>query len=221
MDKFPNREELIAALTEQAAPVRRIKPYQGTLLIGFATLVAAAASIVIHGFWNGLVTGEASGFFWITNGLLLVTGAASTLTLAASALPRVGAKSSGAWWSAAMLAVVPVAAVIMLVSFEATHDHSAGALADPAIWYWECAVYGLAAGLLVAIGAVLFLRRGAPVSLERVGWLTGLAAGTLGSVAYGITCPLDSIAHVGIVHVVPAALGAIAGRLVVPPLIRW
>ena len=221
MDNFPNREELIAALTEQAAPVRRIKPYQGTLLIGFATLVAAALSIFIHGFWNGLVTGEASGFFWITNGLLLVTGAASTLALAASALPRVGAKSSGAWWSAAMLAVVPVAAVIMLVSFEATHDHSAGALVDPAIWYWECAAYGLAAGLLVAIGAVLFLRRGAPVSLERAGWLTGLAAGTLGSVAYGITCPLDSIAHVGIVHVVPAALGAIAGRLVFPPLIRW
>jgi len=221
MDKYSNREELIAALTEQAAPVHRVMPHQGALLIAFATLVAALVSIMIFDFWTGMITGQASGFFWITNGLLLVAGVASTLTLVASALPRVGAKSSGAWWSAAMLAVVPVAALIMLASVEATHDHSATAFADPTLWYWECAAYGMVAGLLVAIAAVLFLRRGAPVALERTGWLTGLAAGSLGSVAYGVTCPLDSIAHVGIVHIAPAAISAVLGRLVVPRLIRW
>ena len=120
-----------------------------------------------------------------------------------------------------MLGVVPVAAILTLLSVEAGHDHTASAFADPALWYWECAAYGFAASILVATAAVMFLRRGAPVSMERAGWLTGLAAGSLGSVAYGITCPLDSIAHVGIVHIVPVAAAALLGRLVVPPLIRW
>ena len=51
--------------------------------------------------------------------------------------------------------------------------------------------------------------------------MTGLAAGALGSVAYGITCPLDDLAHVGLVHIVPVGIAALIGRLVVPPLIRW
>ena len=124
-----------------------------------------------------------------------------------------------------MLGVIPVAALITLfsagLSGGASHDHTAGTFADSTLWYWECTTYGVTAGLLVAIAAILFLRRGAPVSIERAGWLTGLAAGALGSVAYGITCPLDTIVHVGIVHVAPAAIGAALGRLVVPPLIRW
>ena len=38
---------------------------------------------------------------------------------------------------------------------------------------------------------------------------------------FGITCPLDTISHVGIVHVTPVVVSALLARLVVPPLIRW
>lgn len=216
-----SREDLIAAMAEELTPVRRVRPREGAALIGFATVVAGIASVVYFGFWSGIPAGDASAFFWITNGLLLLLGCASTAALSALALPRVGARANAPWWSAAMLGVIPAAALITLLSVEAGHDHSAGAVADPVLWHWECAAYGLAAGLLVAIAAVLFLRRGAPVAIERAGWLTGLAAGSLGSVAYGITCPLDTLAHVGIVHVAPVAISAVTARLVVPPLIRW
>lgn len=219
MNTPQSREQLIAALAEDMGPVRRIKPAHGAALVAVGTALAAIASIVIFGFWSGMVTGEASGFFWIVNGLLLTLGLASTAALAASALPRVGARGNAPGWAAAMLGVVPVAAILTLFSPGAVHEHSP--LVNPALWYWECAAYSLAAGLLVAGAAILFLRRGAPVSLERAGWLTGLAAGSLGALAYGITCPLDSIEHVGLVHVVPVALAALAGRLAVPPLIRW
>lgn len=219
MNKFANREDLIAALTEDVTPVKRVQPWQGALLIGFATIVAAIASIAVFEFWTGLIRGEASAFFWITNGLLLLMGAASSSALVSGALPRVGTRSNAPGWAAAMLAVVPAAAIITLLSTETSHQHSA--LTDPGLWYWHCAAASMAAGLLVATAAVLFLRHGAPVSIERSGWLTGLAAGSLGSLAYGITCPLDSISHVGIVHVVPVALSAVIGRFVVPPLIRW
>ncbi|MFU7527527.1 NrsF family protein [Qipengyuania sp. ASV99] len=214
-----NRDDLIAALTDDLTPVARIKPAHGVLLIGFATLVAAAVSIAGFEFWAGIVTGEASAFFWITNGLLLVLGMASTAALVAGALPRVGARANAPAWSAAMLGVVPAAAIITLFSPETLHGH--GGLSDPAMWHWPCAAKALAASLLVAVAAVMFLRRGAPVSMERSGWLTGLAAGSLGSLAYGLTCPLDGITHVGIMHVIPVAVAAVAGRFVVPPMIRW
>jgi hypothetical protein len=59
------------------------------------------------------------------------------------------------------------------------------------------------------------------VAITRQAWLTGLAAGSLGSLAFGMTCPLDGIAHLGIWHIAPVPLAALAARLIVPPLIRW
>lgn len=219
-----SRDALIAALTDDLTPVQRVNPAHGAWLIAFASLVAAACCIAIFDLWIGQFQGEASAFFWITNGLLLLLGAASTTGLAASALPRVGARGNAPYWSAAMLAMAPVTALITIVSLEANHDHASGvssALADPVNLYWECGLYGTIAGLVVALAAVLFLRRGAPVSLERSGWLTGLAAGSFGALAYNITCPLDSVAHVGVWHTVPVLAWAVIGRLAVPRLIRW
>ncbi len=224
MQKQTTREDLIAALTEDLSPVKPVKPMHGAWLIAFAALVAGAACIAIFELWTGMFTGEASAFYWMTNGLLLLLGAASTSGLVASALPRVGARGAAPYWSAAMLGVVPIVAMIIVVSLEMNHDHSSGALSvlnDPLSWYWQCAAYGTMAGFFIALASVLFLRRGAPVSLERSGWLTGLAAGSLGALAYNITCPLDTIAHVGIWHTLPVLVWAVAGRLIVPPLIRW
>ena len=212
-----SRDALIAALTEDVTPVRRVHPAQGYAAIALACVVAAIASVGLHDFWSGLLTGEASGFFWITNGLLLVLGVASAVGLVAGALPRVGARGNAPAWSAAMLAVVPFTGLLVIAT--GAPDQVRSAQAEVAVW--QCAAYALLAGSLVAGAAIAVLRRGAPVSLERSGWLTGLAAGALGSIAYGITCPIDGVAHVGIVHVVPVAIAAVIGRLVVPPLIRW
>lgn len=224
MEKYSNRADLIAAMSDDLTPVARVKPSDGAFLIGFATFVAGLACIAIFEFWGGMFTGEASAFYWITNLLLLVLGAASTSALVSSALPKVGSRSSGPYWSAAMLAVVPIAALITITAFEANHDHAAHVQSvwnDPLTWYWQCAAYGSTAGILVALASVMFLRRGAPVSLERAGWLTGLASGSLGALAYNITCPLDTIAHVGIWHTAPVLIWAVVARIVVPPLIRW
>lgn len=224
MQKQSTREDLIAALTEDLTPVKPVKPVQGAWLIAFATLVAGVSCIAIFEFWTGMFNGEASAFYWMTNGLLLLLGAASTSGLVASALPRVGSRGAAPYWGAAMLALVPVVAMIIVFSLEMNHDHASSVpsvLDDPLSWYWQCAAYGTMAGLFIAFASVMFLRRGAPVSLERSGWLVGLAAGSLGALSYNITCPLDTIAHVGIWHTMPVLIWAVAGRLVVPSLIRW
>lgn len=224
MEKQPTREDLIAALTDDLTPVQRVTPAHGAGLVAFATLVAAVCCIMIFEFWSGMLTGQASAFYWVTNLLLLLMGAASTSSLVAGALPRVGARGSAPFWSAAMLAVIPIVTIIIVISLEANHDHSSGTpsvLADPLTWYWQCGAFGTTAGTLIAIAAVMFLRRGAPVSLERAGWLTGLSAGAFGALAYNITCPLDTVAHVGIWHTIPVLIWAVIGRIAVPPLIRW
>lgn len=217
MTNTPNREALIAALTEDLAPVKRVRPGEGLTLIGFATVLASIASIALHKWWAGLLTGEASGYYLITHGLLLVLGAASSVALVSGALPRVGARGNAPFWGAIMLAVLPLGAVISLLTDGADHTHDG--FNDPIAM--KCVLSSLGAAGLVFAAAVLWLRRGAPVSIERSGWLVGLAAGSLGTLAYGITCPIDDFAHVGLWHVAPTAIAAVIGRLVVPPLIRW
>lgn len=217
MEKFNNRADLIAAMTEDLTPVKRVKPVEGMLLIAFATLVAGVASIAIYEWWDGLLTGEASGYFLITHGLLLVLGAASTAALVTSSMPRVGARADAPFWGASMLGILPAGAIISLLSGHGNHAHEG--LNDPVAFM--CTTASMAAAALVLVAAVMWLRRGAPVSIERSAWLAGLAAGSLGTLAYGITCPLDTFSHVGLWHVAPVAISAVIGRLVVPPLIRW
>lgn len=217
MEKHTNRSDLIAAMTEDLTPVKRVKAGEGLALIGFATVIAAIVAIAAFEWWDGLLTGEASGYFLITHGLLLTLGAASAVALTRSAMPRVGPRSSAPAWGSAMLAILPAGAIIGLLQGSEPHAHSG--LNDPVALY--CVTASLAAASLVAIASTLWLRRGAPVAIERAGWLTGLAAGSLGTVAYGITCPLDTYSHVGLWHVAPVAISAVIGRFAIPPLIRW
>jgi len=220
MEKRNSREDLIAALTEDLTPVRRVTARDGVVIIAFAAVLVAALCAAIFGFWFGMLEGEASPFFWITNGLLALTGAASTGALAAMGVPRIAPKTSAPFWSAAMLGILPLTAIITFLTLEAGHEHAAD-LMNPTMMDWKCAAASLAAGFAVSIGAVIYLRRSAPVSLQRAGWLTGIASGSLGALSYGITCPVDDIAHLGLYHVGPVALAAILSRYAVPALIRW
>ena len=217
MEKFSNRDDLIAAMTDDLTPVKRVRPIEGLLLIGFAAIVASVVSIATFEWWDGLLTGGASGYFLVTHGLLLVLGGASTLAVVTGGLPRVGSRVDAPLWSAIMLGILPLAAIASLLSGEGNHAHEG--LNDPVAFL--CTTASLSAGSLVLLAAVLWLRRTAPVSIERSAWVSGLAAGSLGTLAYGITCPLDTFSHVGIWHVAPVAISAVFARFVVPPLIRW
>ncbi|GMN02067.1 NrsF family protein [Erythrobacter sp. MTPC3] len=217
MEKHTNRSDLIAAMTEDLTPVKRVKAGEGLALIGLATLIAAIVAISAFQWWDGLLTGQASGYFMITHGLLLVLGTASAVALTGSAMPRVGPRTSAPAWGSAMLAILPAGAITGLILGSEPHAHTG--LNDP--FAAHCVSASLAAATLVGITAVLWLRRGAPVAIERAGWLTGLAAGSLGTLAYGITCPFDTYSHVGLWHVAPVAIAAVIGRLIVPPIIRW
>ncbi len=214
-----NRDSLIADLTEGLTPVRAMRFRDGALVVGAATLLTGLGVVLVKGFWFGMFEGEAAPFFWVTNGLLLILGLAAATAVITMASPKVGNRYDAPRWASAMLAILPLTALVAVLSDThgaQGHDHGmTGSLA------WMCIRNSLIASGLVAASIVLWLRRGAPVSTNLGGWMTGLAAGAIGTAAYGLSCPLDSVGHLGIAHVAPVAIMAALGRLTVPSLIRW
>jgi len=208
-------QDLIEQMADELTPVRSMKLRDGLALVALALLATVLLVALFEGLWSGILTGEASAFFMVTNGLLLVLGLASASSVLTMASPRVGGRHDGPKWAAAMVAVLPLAALLML----AARGGLAEILADP--HGIACFTIALGASSLTAIALLFWLRRGAPVSLNSAGLHLGIAAGAFGSVAAGLACPIDTMAHLAIYHVAPVAAAGLIGRLLVPRLLRW
>ena len=213
MNRVPN--PLIDELADDLAPVAPIRPWHGALLVALSALATVVLVELVDGLWRGIASGAASSIFFIANGMLGLLGVAAAGAVVSMASPRVGNRHEGARWSAAMLGLLPLTALLAL----GAGGLYAAVSSDP--YGLECFLAGAGFGLVTATALVLWLRRGAPVSLGAAGLFTGIAAGAIGSFAYGLACPIDSIDHLGIWHVAPVALLGIVGRVAVPPLVRW
>lgn len=209
------RDNLIAGLTEELTPVRSFNPRDGALWLGLAVLATVLGVELAEGMWRGVLSGEPAPFFWVTNGLLLLLGLAASAAVITMASPSVGNRYDAPKWASAMLGVLPVTALIGLFS----QAREPASLVDPSSMH--CLTVSLTAALLSGLALTLWLRRGAPVSHTSAGWFTGIAAGALGTLVYGFSCTMDTVTHLGVWHVVPVAISAIVGRLIVPRLIAW
>lgn len=206
---------LIEQLAADLEPVRYLRFRDGVLWVGLSLLATVVAIAFIDGLWHGLLHGEASPIFMITNGLLLILGCASATSVLRMAAPRVGNIHDAPLWALAMVAVLPLSALLMLLSQGAAME----VFEDP--HGVKCMGAALLASLLCAVTLLFWLRRGAPVSPSRAGLHLGVAATALGSASYGLACPLDSMSHLGFWHVAPVAIGGLVGRVLLPPLLRW
>lgn len=213
MTRPPSR--LIAQLAEELEPVRPIQIVHGLALLALAVVVTIGVVALWRGLWNGPAQGEATAIFFVANGLIGLVGLASARAVVRMAGPRVGARQDESRWLLAALAILPATALLL------------GALNGGLAWHVHaphgpfCFLAGSVSGVLVAAVLIAWLRRGAPVAPNVAGLYTGVAAGALGSFAYGLSCPVDTIGHLGIWHVAPVAVSAVLGRLVVPQLVRW
>lgn len=213
MARTPN--PLIDRLADDLEPVRVMKTRDGLLLVALAVLATVLLVMWFHGLWMTGLTGGGAPIYYIANGLILLVGLASTTSVIALARPHVGSQHDGPRWAMAMLGVIPLVAIVTL-SLKAQLGTE---VSDPI--GLKCFTNSILASGLTLVALVLWLRRGAPVSLQTAGLQTGVAAGALGSVAYGLTCPLDTLGHIGIFHIAPIALSGLVGRFVVPKLVRW
>ena len=208
-------QDLIDRMAGELQPVSPLKLRDGLLLVALASLAAVLLVHLLEGLWAGILLGQASAFFMIANGLLLVLGVASATSVVAMASPRVGNRHDAPKWTMAMAAVLPAAALVTM----AVQQSGSAMLDDP--YGLLCAIAALASSSVTATALLLWLRRGAPVSLNTAGLHLGVAAGALGSAAYGLACPIDGIVHLGIFHVAPVIVAGLIGRPAVPRLLRW
>lgn len=202
-------------LVDDLQPVKPMR-WQRGLIAPLALALACSLLIVsLTGARPDLLAGNLHPIFLLRGGLLLLLASVSGVTLMAMASPGVG--NHGHAWKIALAAamLVPLAALVMTLSGQPV---DAFAYTRSGL---QCLGYSMATAFVTAAPMVQWLRKGAPVSPERAGWLTGLSAGGLGAFAYGFHCPFNSLTYIAVWYGLAVAASALAGRLIVPHLIRW
>ena len=102
-------------------------------------------------------------------------------------------------------------------SASVTGDASAFAAMVEALF----AMAKLSVEVMVLLFGTLTLWLGFLRIAERAGLVAGVAAGAFGIFAASLHCPDNDIVHIGLWHSGAVIVTALAGRLLVPRLIRW
>lgn len=208
--------QTIDDLVMDLAPVRPVRPAQIWALAFITTGLAILAVALFAGLRPDVAGGRPAGLVLLRSGMLLLLGMAALAALAAAARPGVGQASTGWRWALGAAALFPAATVILSLLDRAWPMAVLNASSGP----WCLGISG-ASGLMIGTAITLWLRRGAPVALDRAGWLVGLCAGSFGTLAYSLHCPSETVQYIGIWYTAAIGLCAVAARLVVPRLLRW
>jgi hypothetical protein len=200
-------DSLVADL-EPVAPLTRSGGLTGAFV---ATLAAVCLAALAFGLRGDILAGVLDPVFLLSSGLFLLLACAATFAVVQLSQPRVGNHQVGWIWALAMAGLLPASGLLTWLVGNAWVDQAG----------WKCLVIGVLLGLGVAVILTLQLRRGAPTSPERAGWLSGIAAGAAGTFALSMHCPNDDIVHIGLWHASAVAVSALAGRWLIPALIRW
>ncbi len=207
---------MIDRLVEDLTPVKPLKTRDGlALTLAIAGLFAAAVAM-IGGVRSDIMMGMPHPMFFLRGGALLLLGVTSSYAVIAMSQPAVGNSFKGWIWALFAALLFPATAAVMAMIAAPVNM----AIFVPRYGI-ECLGISMLAGAGIAAAQVVWLRRGAPVALNRAGWLVGMSSGALGAAAYSLYCPFNSIFYIGLWYSLAVAICAILGRLIVPHLIRW
>ena len=211
-----NLQDTIDTLVGDLRPTRSFNPQRGFAAVAAAALATFGVVAATRGWRQDILAGQIEPLFLFANGVFLLLGAAAASTAVAMAGPQVGSQHGGWRWVAATAALLPATVVALLAT---------GNLTKPPEWMspsdLDCLLHGLGLAGIVAGALVWWVRRGAPASPARAGSVIGVAAGSIGILAFALHCPMDALYHIGIWHTAPILIAALVGRLAGPFLLRW
>jgi hypothetical protein len=198
------------------SPVTALRPSSGLIAGLAATALTAGAVELFFGWRADILAGHPSMLVVARSSVLLLGGGAMLLGAVLGALPG----RDDRWASRAgglLLGLLPLglAAAAMINQTPLSFAEVGGLSAA------RCLAISLGCALLVAGAITMWLRRAAPTRLARAGWLTGWAAGALGTFAYSLYCPSNSLEFAATIYPAAMLLTATLSRLIVPQLVRW
>jgi hypothetical protein len=210
-------DDLIDELAGDLEPVRPRRIARGSLWAAAGWIAGALLLFWAFGVRRDLAAGIMMPplpmlAFWLIVALALAA-AWSALRMG---LPGVGRDYSGWRWAGLAALALPLSALFMALG----DGHAAMEAAHPK-YGLGCTVEGVLAGL--GVGAALFawLKGAAPTSPARAGWVIGIAAGAAGAAIVALQCASNNMIHIALWHGLAIPLSAIAGRLLLTPLLRW
>ncbi len=207
---------MIDNLVADLMPVRRVRPADAIWRTGIAVGAALVFVALVFGLRADIMAARAEPIVILRGGVLFILGMSALAAVIASARPGVGQVSHGWRWALGMAMLFPVTSVFLMIGDGAL---PMGTLTAHSARY--CIAISTGSALVIGTALVSWLRSGAPTTLNRVGWLTGLAAGSFGTFVYALHCPSTSIHYIGIWYTLAVGICAVVGRLVVPNVVRW
>jgi hypothetical protein len=206
----------IDTLVEELVPVKPLRRADAALAVAGMTTLSVAFVAIAFGLRDDVLAGSPEPVVILRAGMLLLLGFAAFLSITAAARPHVGQTNSGWKWALAAALLFPATSLITALLQGRYPVETLYASSGP----WCLGISGLSG---FAIGGVLtlWLKRGAPTSLNQAGGLVGLCAGSFGAFAYSLHCPSMTVHYIGLWYTLAVALCVLLGRLIVPPIIRW
>lgn len=212
----PGETDLIEELCGDLAPVATVSVRRGRVLLFAAMLAATLAIAMIWGLRPDVTHFAPDPVVLFASGLFAILAIAAGWLVTRMGVPAVGNHYEGWIWPALSLALLPVAALFAAWKTpQLAHAHAVHALGA------DCLLWGILAGLIPALAMTIWLRRGAPTSPERAGFMIGLVGGASGAFAITLECDFPGIVHPAIWHLAIVGVGAALGRIALPPLLRW
>lgn len=215
----PFIEQTIAALVGDLRPVEPVRLARGVAAGLGLTALAVGAVWLTFGLRADIIAMHPAPIVIARGAALLAGGLALLVAALRAALP--GRSDQGATVLGTMiLGIMPIGLMGLLLDGIAARQRPSFAEITPA-GALRCCGIALAMSLLVGAGLAVWMRRAAPTDLARAAWLTGWAAAALGTFAYSLFCPAQTMAFVTAVYPAAMLLAATVIRFAVPPLLRW
>jgi hypothetical protein len=197
------------------APVRPVQIWHGAAAAALLVLALSAAVALFYGVRGDIAALAPADIVLVRSAALLLAGVATAHAALSSTRPGVGQRAQGWPWAVAAAALFPLAGLITWLR----GDYALSDMVGPSVPY--CFGISLGCAALLAGALTLWLRRGAVMEPQRAGLLIGLTSGALGTLAYNIACPSNSIGYAAIWYSLCVAISAIAGRMILPRFLRW
>ena len=192
-DSMTQKNFDIADLVDDLQPVGSLKTGRGLVLPFVLALIALVLISSQAGLRPDLLAGNPAEVFLLRTGILALLGGVTAHALSSRWLAPAVGKHSDRWQMALAGALLfPLAAMIVMMTGDM------GNAISKARYGVECLVMSGMGAFATAIPMVLWLRKGAPTSPERAGWLTGIASGGLGAFAYNFHCSFSDIVYTGV-----------------------